>query len=158
MTQKRCSNNHNQHRLPRACHPLPNKPAPRPLDVGRQDLCYQKRMHRTEIGNPSLTLIFFVSPLLRVRQDGFPWVLHSLFALSFSIHQGDEKANLFFNFWLHPLHGMWYLGSPTRDGTCAPCIGRQSLNHWTDREVPRRQIYYCDNVAKFFKNLLILVR
>ena len=72
MTQKRCSNNHNQHRLPRACHPLPNKPAPRPLDIGRQDLCYQKRMHRTEIGNPSLTLIFFVSPLLVCGRMGFP--------------------------------------------------------------------------------------
>ena len=25
--------------------------------------------------------------------------------------------------------------SPTRDRTCTPCIGRQSLNHWTTREV-----------------------
>ena len=25
--------------------------------------------------------------------------------------------------------------SPTRDQTHAPCIGRQSLNHWTAREV-----------------------
>ena len=31
--------------------------------------------------------------------------------------------------------GMWDLGSPTRDRTCTPCTGRQSLNHWTTREV-----------------------
>ena len=32
--------------------------------------------------------------------------------------------------------GMWDLSSLTRDQTCTPCIGRQSLNHWTAREVP----------------------
>ena len=34
-------------------------------------------------------------------------------------------------FWLR---GMWDLSSPTRDWTRTPCIGRQSLNHWTARE------------------------
>ena len=29
------------------------------------------------------------------------------------------------------------LSSPTRDRTCIPYIGRQSLTHWTTREVPR---------------------
>ena len=37
-------------------------------------------------------------------------------------------------FW--PL-GMWNLSSLTRDQTCTPCIGRQSLNHWTATEVPQ---------------------
>ena len=32
--------------------------------------------------------------------------------------------------------GICDLGSPTRDQTHTPCIGRQSLNHWTTREVP----------------------
>ena len=32
--------------------------------------------------------------------------------------------------------GMWDLSSPTRNWTGTPCIGRQSLNHWTAREVP----------------------
>ena len=27
----------------------------------------------------------------------------------------------------------------TRDQTCVPCIGRQSLNHWTTREVPGKR-------------------
>ena len=31
--------------------------------------------------------------------------------------------------------GMWDLGSPARDWTCTPCIGRWSLNHQTAREV-----------------------
>ena len=30
---------------------------------------------------------------------------------------------------------MWDRGSPTRDGTHVPCVGRQILNHW--REVPQ---------------------
>ena len=28
------------------------------------------------------------------------------------------------------------LRSPTKDRTLIPCIGRQSLNHWTTKEVP----------------------
>ena len=28
------------------------------------------------------------------------------------------------------------LSSLTRDQTCTPCTGRQSLNHWTTREAP----------------------
>ena len=32
---------------------------------------------------------------------------------------------------------MWDLSSLTRDRTRIPCIGRQILNHWTTREVPR---------------------
>ena len=31
---------------------------------------------------------------------------------------------------------MWDLSSLTRDQTHTLCIGRQSLNHWTSREVP----------------------
>ena len=33
-------------------------------------------------------------------------------------------------------HGMWDPSSPTRDWTCVPCVGRQTLTHWTTREVP----------------------
>ena len=36
---------------------------------------------------------------------------------------------------------MWYLSSPTRDRTCAPCIGRQSLKHGTTREIPVLPIF-----------------
>ena len=32
--------------------------------------------------------------------------------------------------------GMWDISSPTRDQTHISCIERQSLNHWTVREVP----------------------
>ena len=35
-------------------------------------------------------------------------------------------------FWLQ---GMWDLSSPTWDCTCTRCTERQSLNHWTAREV-----------------------
>ena len=40
-------------------------------------------------------------------------------------------------FWLQ---GMWDLSCPTRDRTCTSCIGGQSLNHWTTREVPELDI------------------
>ena len=30
---------------------------------------------------------------------------------------------------------MWDLSSPITDWTCIPCIGMQTLNHWTSREV-----------------------
>ena len=36
---------------------------------------------------------------------------------------------------------MWDLSSPTRDQTHTPCIGRQSLHHWTTREVPFHHIF-----------------
>ena len=42
--------------------------------------------------------------------------------------------DFFFFFWPW---GMWDLSSPARDWTCSPCIGRQSLHHWTAREVPK---------------------
>ena len=42
-----------------------------------------------------------------------------------------------FGFWPQ---GMWDISSPTRDQTHTPCIGRQSLNHWTAREVPRTSV------------------
>ena len=43
----------------------------------------------------------------------------------------------FLLFWLQ---GMWDLKSLTRNQTYTPCIGMQSLNHWTIREVLR---LYC---------------
>ena len=42
---------------------------------------------------------------------------------------------LFYGFIFWP-GGMWDLSPLTGDCTCTSCIGRQSLNHWTAREVP----------------------
>ena len=40
--------------------------------------------------------------------------------------------------WHTGLVAPWHVGSSwTRNQTCVPCIGRQILNHWTIREVPR---------------------
>ena len=36
--------------------------------------------------------------------------------------------------------GIWDLSSLIRDLTHIPCIGRQSLNHWATKEVPK--IFY----------------
>ena len=41
---------------------------------------------------------------------------------------------LFYVLVLRP-RGMWDFSSPVRYRTCTACIGRQSLNHWTTREV-----------------------
>ena len=45
-------------------------------------------------------------------------------------------------FWFFGLWGMWDLSSLTRDQTHTPCIGRWSLNHWTDREVPHLLFFW----------------
>ena len=37
--------------------------------------------------------------------------------------------------------GMWNLSSLTRDRTCTPCFGSQTLNRWTAREVPRTSVF-----------------
>ena len=54
-------------------------------------------------------------------------------------------------FW--PL-GLWDLSSPTRDWTLPSCIERQSLNHWTTRDVPNffffnwLEVLECVNLVK----------
>ena len=42
--------------------------------------------------------------------------------------------------WAWLPHGMWDVSSPARDQTHVPCIGKQILNHWPTREVPRNVI------------------
>ncbi|XP_061292259.1 uncharacterized protein LOC133259147 [Bos javanicus] len=44
--------------------------------------------------------------------------------------------------------GMWDLRSPTRDGTCTLCIGRQSLNHWTARGRPTHFSIYRSSLGQ----------
>ena len=53
-----------------------------------------------------------------------------------SIH-GETVSWLPLSFKKFWLHCMWDLSSPIRNRTGAPCTGRQSLNCWTTREVPR---------------------
>ena len=45
---------------------------------------------------------------------------------------------LLLGFWQR---GIWDLSSLTRDQTCPPCMGRQSLNHWTTGEVMQRFLF-----------------
>ena len=53
---------------------------------------------------------------------------------------------MFWSFWPR---GMWHLSSLTRDQTHNPCTGRQSLNHWTTREVPVGLCFYCTSFSVF---------
>ena len=59
--------------------------------------------------------------------------------------EGEVPLFLFFIFiiiiFLAMPHGMRNLRSPTRDRTCAPALGGQSLNCWTAREVPSYLFY-----------------
>ena len=50
--------------------------------------------------------------------------------------EGGVVFNMLFVLFLATLRAMWDLSSPIRDQTCALYTGRQSLNHWTAREVP----------------------
>ena len=54
----------------------------------------------------------------------FCYNVTSVFYISFFV--------CFFFFWLWEV---WDLSYPTRNETCTPCIGRQSLNHKTIRDV-----------------------
>ena len=36
----------------------------------------------------------------------------------------------------------------TRDRICMPCIGGQSLHHWSAREVSKNYFYFVGNVQK----------
>ena len=53
-------------------------------------------------------------------------------------------------------HGLWGLGSPTRDGTHAPALEARSLNHWTSREVPIIFYYSRPPGFKWYLNLLLI--
>ena len=81
----------------------------------------------------------------------FQWVLATVYTVTteqYSIENisVDEKSgcssppmthSLFFKKKnLATFRSLWALSFPTRDRTLALCIGRQSFNHWTTREVP----------------------
>ena len=52
--------------------------------------------------------------------------------------------------------GMWDLSFPTKHWTHTPCIGRQSLKHWTTREVPQRFLLTGKCFPQFFAWLVVL--
>ena len=51
-----------------------------------------------------------------------------------------SPASVFYALVFWP-RGIWDFSSPTRDRTWTPCFGRQSLNHWTGREVPKKAAF-----------------
>ena len=57
---------------------------------------------------------------------------------TFSSHATTAIAHEYIYIFLAALHVIWDFSSPTRDGTRAPCIGRQSLIH-----LDRWGIPYC---------------
>ena len=94
------------------------------------------------------TCVFFliISILTGVRcylTMGFVWFCFCLFVFKiflmwtiFKVFIEFVTILLLFYVLVFWSQGMWDLSSPTRDRTHTPCIGRQSLNHWTAREVP----------------------
>ena len=54
---------------------------------------------------------------------------------------GQLKTDCIFFFFLTSPRGIWDLRSLTRNQTCAPWIGWQSLNHWTSGEVLSLYLY-----------------
>ena len=63
---------------------------------------------------------------------------------------------LFFMFCFFWPRGTWYLSSLTRDWTRIPCIGRQSLNHWTAREITMWFLVKWLTSTSFYKNTIVL--
>ena len=58
-----------------------------------------------------------------------------------------------FMFWVFCSPGMWDLGLLTRDQIRTPSIGRQSLNHQTNRKVPLDvvKIIFLQSVKSFIQ-------
>ena len=54
-----------------------------------------------------------------------------------------------FVLWYFGHWGMWDLNAPTKNRTCTLCNGRQSLNHWTTREVAPWTLYNENNLPVF---------
>ena len=53
-------------------------------------------------------------------------------------------------------HGMWELSSLTRDRTLVPYIGRQVLNHWTTRDIPKQlflEVWQSHNCTAYFQRI-----
>ena len=80
---------------------------------------------------------FFLSTFEYVEDD--PCALSWLFVLvshKFPQANSDGARTVLLFFFLVVPHSMWDLSSLIRDQTLVFCIGRQSLNHWSTREIP----------------------
>ena len=99
--------------------------------------------------------IVTVPTLVMGMGDLFNWLLFWFpFRVSFFFFKREQQffhrkfvtiLILFYVFIFWP-EGMWDLCSPIRDWTCTPCMGRQSLHHWTARGVPLLCVFWsCRN-------------
>ena len=80
--------------------------------------------------------VFFLSNVDHFLKKSLSWVCYNIASLFYVLV-----------FWLR---GLWDLSSPTtRDRTRTLGTGRQSLNHWTAREVPRSYTKVAEFEKKF---------
>ena len=98
---------------------------------------------------PRFLFFFLINLFIHLFNFWLHWVFAAARGFSLVAENGGYSFFFFFKvfiefvtilllfyvlvFWLR---GMWDLSSPTLGRTRTPCIGRQSLNHWTTREVP----------------------
>ena len=82
----------------------------------------------------SLSLLLFPPTPLFLEISFFMWTI--LMSLLNLLQYCCFFFFFFLVFWFFWPQGRWDLSSLTRDQTHTPCIWRQSLNHWTSREVP----------------------
>ena len=121
------------------------------LHSGRINLHSHRQCKRAPISphphqNLAFVIFLIISILTGVRcylTMGFVWFCFCLFVFKiflmwtiFKVFIEFVTILLLFYVLVFWSQGMWDLSSPTRDRTHTPCIGRQSLNHWTAREVP----------------------
>ena len=66
-----------------------------------------------------------------------PW-LYSFFFLSTFLKCLLNSLQCYFclTFCIFCLWELWDVSSQTKDGTCTPCLGQWSLNHWTTKGSP----------------------
>ena len=85
---------------------------------------FEHKMKDPTAGCPVLILFFFLAFFFLM------WTMCKVFI------EFVTTLLPFFDILVFQPQGIWDLSSQTRDQTCTPCVGRQSFNHWTTREVP----------------------
>ena len=98
----------------------------------RKDLNLPPCAHLKKKKKSSMSLIFYQMMVLALLFLNI-FCCCGLFLKSLLNLLQNCSCFMFFFFWLQDI---WYLNSPTRGQTCTPCIGRQSLNHWTAKDIP----------------------
>ena len=94
----------------------------------------------------ALIIQTFVGKVMSLLFNMLSRFITAFLSRSKCLHGCSHYSQFLLNVLVLWLRRLWDLSSLTRAQTCTPCIGRQSLNHWTDRAVPS-QDFCCEKIS-----------